>query len=94
MTRTRKIIMIIFHHNQEGYICQDGKCVPAGECDDMRPCDGVDGICDVPLPYENCEYCDMSDHLCKPGNTLQKFTYIKDISSIKDVTVMLIAPMK
>jgi len=51
----------------EGYICQDGKCVPAGECDDMRPCDGVDGICDVPLPYENCEYCDMSDHLCKPG---------------------------
>jgi len=49
-----------------GYICEDEKCVPEGECDAMRPCDGVDGICDLPS-YDNCEYCDLDTNECKPG---------------------------
>jgi len=52
---------------EDGYICEDGKCVPMGGCDDLHPCDGVNGICDLPWPYENCEYCDPKEHECKPG---------------------------
>jgi len=49
-----------------GFICEDNTCVPEGECDAKRPCDGVNGICDLPS-YANCEWCDLENKECKPG---------------------------
>jgi len=51
---------------EAGFMCEEEKCVPAGECDANRPCDGVNGICVLPT-YDNCEYCDLESKQCKPG---------------------------
>lgn len=48
-----------------GYICEDQTCVPEGECDAMRPCDQVNGICND--NYDNCDWCDLNSKECKPG---------------------------
>ena len=51
---------------QDGYICEDEKCVEEGECDSNRPCENANGICDLP-DYNNCEWCDVDAKECKPG---------------------------
>jgi len=55
--------------------CEEQECVPRPTtttldpnfCDVDRPCQGANEICQKPLPYDNCEYCDMDEKLCKPG---------------------------
>jgi len=51
---------------QDGYVCEDQLCVPEGECDENRPCEGANEICNIPL-YDNCEWCDTDAKVCMPG---------------------------
>jgi len=51
---------------EDGFVCEDQQCVPEGECDMERPCDGSNAVCNVPQ-YDNCNYCDDLVKECKPG---------------------------
>jgi len=52
----------------DGFVCENQLCVPEGECDAQRPCEGANEICHVP-EHDNCQYCDEEAHPseCKPG---------------------------
>ena len=58
------LIIVIFY--KDGFVCEDQQCVPEGECDMERPCDGSNAVCNVPQ-YDNCNYCDLTVKECKPG---------------------------
>jgi len=60
---------------EEEFVCENQLCVPEGECDAERPCEGANEVCND--LYDNCEWCDIGAKECKPGcaddaNCLQK----------------------